>query len=534
MAWFNYDRTRFSRPDHPSSMNETRKSMNTGEHDRMIARGAFVNVLGIIGKGMMFVFFILGTRLFGPKIMGVYFLVFTIIDVAINLTVSGFENGILMFASRYTDDKGKKDRLYRVLANGFVISIFISFMLIAAAHFGGPELLLAKYPQADLVWSVRLIFWSLPFVVILMVVIAATKSQLTMKWEAILSGYVRPGLLIGFALIFFYLDAGLSGLIWGYLITQIILSVIALFIFGRYFSYRELFSHLKRFKLFGNLMTFAIPQNLNMTFNTLITNLDVIMLGYFGFAPELIIFYGMGARVVRNIRITKLAFSGSYAPVIARLYERGSTGEMNRTFSMVSRWTTTIGLPLALTVGLLRKDLLLLFHDTFTFDATFMLLLLIPPVLSCCFGLAGNIVVMTGHSKWNLFNSMTVGGLNAVLNYLLIPGFGFMGAAAATVIASAIITLLQLIEARYLIKARLSVSLIYKPYVAMVISSLVAATLAGAFELDSYFWARITVAICAIGVFIAVLFALGIDPSDKAAIAPKMFSKSKVDENKRS
>jgi O-antigen/teichoic acid export membrane protein len=230
----------------------------------------------------------------------------------------------------------------------------------------------------------------------------------------------------------------------------------------------------------------------------------------------------MGARVVRNIRQVKLAFSGAYAPVIARLHEQGERGEMCRTFSTVTRWTTTIGLPLALIVGLLRKDLLLLFHNTFTFDATFMLLLLIPPVLSCCFGLAGNIVVMTGHAKWNLFNSVTAGGLNAVLNYLLIPRYGLMGAAAATVTASVIVTALQLIEARYLVEARLSPSLIYKPYLAVLMSGAAVWVISGLLPLDGALWARIAAAACALGIYIAGLYALGLSPKDKAALKPGM------------
>jgi O-antigen/teichoic acid export membrane protein len=462
--------------------------------------------------------------------MGIYYLAYTMIEVAVSMTVSGFNAGTLMFASRYADNSEKTDRLYLVLANAFVISLIISGVLILLAHVGGPELILARYPQANLLESVQLLSWSLPFIVVPIIVIAATKARLTMKWDAILLGFVRPILLIGFALVGYGLDYGLTGLAAGYLITQVVLTILSLFVFGKYFSYRALFSHLRRFRYFRELLTFAIPQNLNMTFNTLITNLDVIMLGFFGYPPQVLIFYGMGAQVVRNIRQVKLALSSSFAPVIARLHGQKRLSELNEYFSMVTRWITTVGLPLGLIVALLKEDLLLLFHSTFTGDSTFMLLLLIPPLLSCCFGLAGNIVVMTGHSKWNLFNSLTVAGLNVALNYFLIPPFGMMGAATATVLASAAITLLQLVEVRYLIGARLKPTYIYKPYLAMVLPGALALASIALLGLGESLWARIGISVVCVAVFVVILFALGIDPRDKAAIAfwaPSKLAKEK-------
>ncbi len=501
-----------------------------GKHDKTIAVGALVNAIGIAGKALIPVFFIMSTRLYGPEIMGVYYLVYTMIEVAISLTVSGFNSGTLMFASRYADDSKKKERLYQLLANGFVISLVISGVLILFAHVGGPELILSRYPQKNLLESLQLLSWSLPFVVIPIIVIAATKARLTMKWDAILLGFVRPLLLIGLALVAYFLEYGLYGLIAGYLITQMVLTVISLFVFGKYFSYRELFAHIRRFRLFKELISFAIPQNLNMTFNALITNLDVMMLGYFGYSPEVIMFYGMGAQVVRNIRQVKLVLSSSFSPVIARLHEQGDLSEMSDSFSMVVRWITTVGLPLALVAALLKEDLLLLFHSSFDGDSTFMFLLLVPPLLSCCFGLAGNIVVMTGHSKWNLFNSLTVAGLNAGFNLALIPRFGIMGAATATVIASTVITIMQLVEARVLVGASLKPARIYKPYLAMVLPTAVAIGATVFLGMGESLWLRIaTAGVCA-GVFVAILLALGVDPQDKAAIAP--WTKSKPTKEK--
>ena len=131
-------------------------------HDKTIARGAMVNVLGNIGKGLFLLFFVLISRMYGLATVGVFYIVYTMIEVTIALTVSGFNDGVLMFTSRYADNINDEDRRYRVLANGFVITLIVSAIVILFAHVGGPELLLTRYDQPGVLESAQLLVWSLP------------------------------------------------------------------------------------------------------------------------------------------------------------------------------------------------------------------------------------------------------------------------------------------------------------------------------------------------------------------------------------
>jgi O-antigen/teichoic acid export membrane protein len=492
-------------------------------HDRAIAQGAFVNGLGIAGKALIPLFFILSAWLYGTEAMGVFYLAFTMIDVAVSLVSSGFTTGALMFASRYVEEKDKETLLYRSLANGFAISIAAAVLMIVFSRVGGPQLVLMKYPQANLLGSLQIMVLSLPFTVITAIVVSATKAHLTMKWETLLVGFLRPVLLTIFALAFFALGLGLNGLVWGYAITQAVLGILSIIVFGCYFSYSQLFYHFRNFKFFSPLVSFAVPQSLNMTFNTFITNLDVLMLGYFGYNESMLWVYGMGAQIVRNIRQVKLALSGSLAPVVARLHEKGDMSGMSETFSMVTRWATSIALPLALIVAILRLDFMHLFDSSYNGETSFLLILLIPPLLSCTLGLAGNIVVITGHSKWNLFNSMTIAFLNVCFNLLLIPKYGMIGAAAATVIASVIFSIMQLVEAKKLVGARLIFSRIYKPFAAIALPALLAVASSAFPAILQTLAQRIAVAVVCTAIYVVVLYLMGVDPRDKEALLPRRF-----------
>jgi O-antigen/teichoic acid export membrane protein len=95
-----------------------------------------------------------------------------------------------------------------------------------------------------------------------------------------------------------------------------------------------------------------------------------------------------------------------------------------------------------------------------------MLALLPIPYLQCSFSLAGNIVVMTGHSRLNLLNSTTTALVNTLLNVWLIPLLGPLGAALASTAATFVKTSMELVEARIVANARLLVRAVYRPHVA--------------------------------------------------------------------
>jgi len=348
---------------------------------------------------------------------------------------------------------------------------------------------------------------SLPFIATSTIVIAATKSLMIMKWDAFLTGFTRPFSLLIFSVIFYFTGHGIKGLAYSYLFMGIILFAISIYVFGIYFSYGKLFKSLKNFRFFSPLVSFSIPQNLNMTFSTFITDMDVMMLGYFGLRPELIGFYGMGAQIVRNIRQIKLAFSSAYAPIIARLYKKGDIAGLSDSFSMVFRWVITLALPASLLVVLFRQDLLKLFHPSFTSDSTFMIILVVPALFYCSLSLANNIIVMTGHSMLNLFNSVSMAVLNTVLNYFLIPVYGLVGAAVATMFVSILISAMQIIQLYVVVGASLSVKKVYKPVVA-AFPGFVFAVWAHYAGLTDAIAGRAFVGFAAVGVFVLLIFVL--------------------------
>jgi len=327
--------------------------------------------------------------------------------------------------------------------------------MLVLVWFGAPWVALRFYPEYDGLGSVlQILAFTLPFESLTRLATAFPKAQLRMGPEVLVLHFVAPVLTMIFAVVFYMLGWSTPGISAAFSLTYVFTLVYAIFLLRNWIDYRQLWKRQPMESAYGEILIFVIPQGLNQTFGRFISSMDVIMLGALGASPAQVAFYGLGAQIVKNVRQVKMVFSGSYGPVIARYYHEGRFAELRETLTVVSRWSIALGIPVIFFVSFFRSELLRAFDSGFTEDPTFMLLLLINPFLSCAFGMSGNVLVMSGFSRWNLLNSLLAGGLNFLFNCLLIPSFGLIGAAAATALSGTIVSVLQVMEARNLVGVR--------------------------------------------------------------------------------
>jgi O-antigen/teichoic acid export membrane protein len=436
--------------------------MTDAKLTKKIKKGAAVNFIGMISKIIGGpVLFILLTRLYGDSSMGLFLVAYNLIEILGGLTTSGFVDGIIMFSSRHIHKEEDRDIFYSYLRKILIIAATTGLAISILLFFGAPFLNKVYYSDhPTLVPLLQIMAFVLFFEGLTRLLVAIPKAKLLMGIEVIIVGGIAPLSTIGFAVLFYFSGMGPKGIAIAFAATFAITLIMALIALARIIDLKPLLKgSYKKVKTPG-IISFVIPQNLNMALNRFVSSMDVLMLAGFGLAPAKIAFYALGAQIVRNVRQVKLIFSGSYAPVIARHFHEGKVEELNRLFSMVIGWIISLGVPVLFFVAFFRHDLLLLFNSNFTTSPDFMLILLVNPFLSCATGLTGNAIVMSGFSRWNLINSLSVGSLNFALNLILIPRWGFYGAAIATAIAGTIVSTMQIIEARVLVGIKLPIKAI--------------------------------------------------------------------------
>ena len=409
-------------------------------HSKLI-RGAVINALGLIGKILGPLFLILITWLYSAETVGVYLLVTTVAEVARSALTAGFGDGAIVYASRdleaATTDSEAHKRLYSVLGNAIAIPIVLSVVISVLGITLGDNFarMFFQGKGQDVLPTISVAF---PFMVFSIMATAATKATMRMQYEVGLNYILSPLFLLAFAVVAWFIDPGLNGLVLSYLVTHVILAAAALWALAQVCSLRELGREIIEFRINRSFLSFAIPQGLNLTLNQYATKLGLLALGTAGYSSFAIAFYGTAERLVYMMREIKLLFGNSLTPIAARFYATGERGDLEMVIGRVARWATTITLTLSLPLVVVRDDLIAVVDPRYQGDTRFMIILIGAMYVYCAYGLAANAITAAGHSRWSLLNSFVMAVVGTVLCWVLVPRYGLAGAAWATTLASAV------------------------------------------------------------------------------------------------
>jgi O-antigen/teichoic acid export membrane protein len=202
----------------------------------------------------------------------------------------------------------------------------------------------------------------------------------------------------------------------------------------------------------GTWIRTSLPLLLISGFYLILSQTDTLMLGVLRTTDE------AGAYAVAS-RITQLIFLGQWAvnaivaPMIAEHHHRKESDKVQAVATYAARLAFGITVPLAAAVILFGRPILALFSTEFTVAWEALAILGAGMILNVLSGSVGLLMTMTGHQKEASRVLGTAALLNIVLNVVLIPMYGMIGAAFAT----AFTTVLWNIALVVLVRKRLGI-----------------------------------------------------------------------------
>lgn len=167
---------------------------------------------------------------------------------------------------------------------------------------------------------------------------------------------------------------------------------------------------------------------------------DVLMLGFMSSADNVGV-YRIASRVASLVIFALIAVGASLAPRISALYTKGDHSELQSLAFKGALATSVIGLPIALVLIFVGDWILLLFGRDFQAGAVALSLLSIGHLINAFVGIVAVLLSMTGHEQ-KLAKIFAIAALlNVLLNAVLIPLYGVVGAASATAVSGILLNL---------------------------------------------------------------------------------------------
>jgi O-antigen/teichoic acid export membrane protein len=380
----------------------------------------------VLGAGMNLSFNAFLARLLGASGSGIYFLALTVITFASVFGRLGLDNALIRFvaANAAQGDWNKVAGLYH---KGLRLAAIASLSTMTIVLISAPFLATTIFSEEGLVGPIRLMALG-----ILPMSLLILHSEMLKGVQRVVDAMLVNG--IGVPLFCIPLLAVLGRLysvpraVLSYAVATVLTLMLAVFL------WRKATPQLKHVR--GDfdtnlLMRTSLPLLWVASMNLVITWTSTILLGVFadGYAVGI---YGVAMRIALLTSFILTAVNNIVAPKFAALYAKKDYPALGALARHSVKFMTIISMPFLLVLVAAPEIVLSVFGAEFISGGIVLAILSIGQFVNVATGSVGNLLIMSGHEKAFRNNMIFVAIFNALMNFILIPPYGVLGAAIAT------------------------------------------------------------------------------------------------------
>lgn len=245
-----------------------------------------------------------------------------------------------------------------------------------------------------------------------------------------------------------YIGWGVSGVLFGHLIGFILATVVSFSLVNRLISLRSILDRLPSEISRKELLSFNTLTVVFIFLTASLYHTDILLLQPLA-GSEVTGYYKAALVIAEFVWFAPLAIQTALLHSVSGIWAEGDYERITSIASKVTRYTTLFSILLLLGLAALADVFVPLYFGEEFSEATLPLLILLPGVLG--FSVARPIFSISqskGELRVLIFTTGVAAALNLVLNLLLIPAYGMLGAAVATSIGYGTMVFLHIWSAR--------------------------------------------------------------------------------------
>lgn len=194
-----------------------------------------------------------------------------------------------------------------------------------------------------------------------------------------------------------------------------------------------------------HLMWFAVPLIVVSLMGTLTGSGDTLILGVYHSSE--VGTYTNSLTLSRLLQVGVSAASYILLPVATRFHRRNDTSSVELTYTTVTKWMILFSLPLFLLFFFApAQSLTLVFGPNYTLVTLPLDISVVGAFVTTLLGPGPTVQVAYGRTRLLAYNAVVAGVVDVILAFLLVPVYGYVGAAIAWGTANATYAALSIIE----------------------------------------------------------------------------------------
>lgn len=399
---------------------------------KQVARGAILALTGrVVAVGLAAVITPVLVRYISIEEYGNYVLATTMLSVFALVATLGIDQGATRFIA-YSLGREDRSKLQGVVRSSLAISLLAGTVL-AVVLFAISGLVASRiFHNPGLSLPLRIFALGVPFLVLVHIITAIFRGFESPMVPAFFQN-VQAGIFLLFLGMVIWLGLSFTGVLW---ISVAAWAATALCLLALALNRLHLPLKGKTLPVGKELLFFSLPLLGTSMVNNLISWIDPLMLGYLR-SPEVVAFYSAALALGVGVLLARDSIAVMYLPVVSRLYSAGSKNEMMRHYGVVTKWQFVIALPALLLLVLFPDVILRTFYGSrYLVSAPALQVIALACILQPSLGLSGMALTAMGQTRFLLVTASITLAIHIVLNLILIPSFGFIGAAISFGLAS--------------------------------------------------------------------------------------------------
>ncbi len=369
------------------------------------------------------------TRWLGPDRFGTFVLAQAIANVALLVVLLGLPNALDRFIPEYLA-RGERGRAGVLLMRSLTFSLTASaVVLVVLAVFSVP-IAEGLFGKAELAPVLRLVALSIPFMALIRLVSSAFVGCQEVRYEVYIQYLTLPILKIAAAVALFGTGAGLLGWASGYALAVLGTALAATWFLA--FRLRPLFFSGPQARVsMRQIIAYSWPLSLATIVVTFRGQLDILFLGWMRPAADAGL-YRVIVSLVMPLTLVLASFARVYKPVISERIAMDDPGEIGSLYHRIVKWVFMVNGILFLALVLFGDEVVqLLFTQRYAAGGLALVILAAGRFFKTILGPEGMTLEAWGHTRLSFVNALVMVVVNVVLDIVLIPSHGVVGAAIA-------------------------------------------------------------------------------------------------------
>ncbi|GAA0193326.1 flippase [Halobaculum roseum] len=391
----------------------------------------FVFIGIVIEMGLSFFGQLIIARELGRVSYGAVSIGTTVLTFGVTITILGLNTGLARNISRAGSNIEERTMLNSALVIAGLTSLTGAVVLYATS----PTLAVNVFGDGSLTPILRLFAVVLPVAVLFRVSLGGIRGYSMTRGRIYAQNITLPvSRIVGIA-VAILLGGGALAVAGAYTFAYIIAAAVAFGVLirhtpigtGAVSSYREQ-SH--------SLLSYSLPLILSTSMTRIYTQADVLLLGASSVGTGGVGVYRVVYPLAGLLTTSSLALGYIYLPEVSSLHDEDNIEEIRSLFKLTAKWITIAGLPIILAFLTIPREILtLLYGQEYTSGAVTLQVVSIGFFLSIAAGPNAKTLMAFGETRYVAVVDTITAATNVVLNLLLIPQLGILGAGIATVIS---------------------------------------------------------------------------------------------------